>query len=298
MQLELKKLTKSFGDVQVLKDITFTTRSGRAMGFLGRNGSGKTTTMRCLMNVFAPDSGEVLLDGKPFVAKSASIGYLPEERGMYAKEPILEQLVYFSQLRGTDKKTAHERALYWLERVELSEYKSKRLEVLSKGNQQKIQIIQAFLTDPDILILDEPFSGLDPVNSQLFKDIILDLLQKGKLVVFSSHQMAYVEEFCDDIALIHEGEIVLTGDLKQIKKERSWRQVLVETSTPEALSVIDSLSAEPAEKRGQSYRMTLPEEMSKEELLSALLSQGIKIESFNDYLPSLQQIFLESVGER
>ena len=298
MQLELKKLTKSFGDVQVLKDITFTTRSGRAMGFLGRNGSGKTTTMRCLMNVFAPDSGEVLLDGKPFVAKSASIGYLPEERGMYAKEPILEQLVYFSQLRGTDKKTAHERALYWLERVELSEYKSKRLEVLSKGNQQKIQIIQAFLTDPDILILDEPFSGLDPVNSQLFKDIILDLLQEGKLVVFSSHQMAYVEEFCDDIALIDEGEIVLTGDLSQIKKERSRRQVLEETSTHEAFSVIDSLSAEPPEKRGQNYRMTLREEMSKEELLSALLSQGIKIESFNDYLPSLQQIFLESVGER
>ncbi len=298
MQLELRKLTKSFGDVHVLKDISFTTTSGRAMGFLGRNGSGKTTTMRCLMNVFPPDSGEIFLNGKPFVAKSASIGYLPEERGMYAKEPILDQLIYFARLRGADKKTATDNALFWLERVELSEYKNKKLEILSKGNQQKIQIIQAFLTDPDILILDEPFSGLDPVNSQLFKDIILDLLKEEKLIVFSSHQMAYVEEFCDDIALIHDGSIVLSGDLKKIKRERSWRQVLLETPTENVSQFLTTLSAEPPEKIKNSYRLKLQEDMSKEDLLTALLAQGVKVDSFNDYLPSLQQIFLESVGEQ
>ncbi len=298
MQLELRNITKSFGDVHVLKDISFTTDSGRAMGFLGRNGSGKTTTMRCLMNVFAPDSGEILLDGKPFVADKASIGYLPEERGMYPKEPIVDQLIYFARLRGASKQSAHKSAMYWLERVGLSEYQNKKLEILSKGNQQKIQIIQAFLTDPDILILDEPFSGLDPVNSQLFKEIILELLKQKKLVVFSSHQMAYVEEFCDDIALIHDGRITLSGDLKKIKRERAHRQVLIESPSESASAVLSSITKEKFQRKENVFHVRLPEGMSKEHLLLGLLDQGVKVESFNDYLPSLHQIFLESAGEQ
>ncbi len=298
MQLELRNITKSFGDVHVLKDISFTTDSGRAMGFLGRNGSGKTTTMRCLMNVFAPDSGEILLDGKPFVADKASIGYLPEERGMYPKEPIVDQLTYFARLRGASKQGAYKSAMYWLERVGLSEYHNKKLEILSKGNQQKIQIIQAFLTDPDILILDEPFSGLDPVNSQLFKEIILELLKQKKLVVFSSHQMAYVEEFCDDIALIHDGRITLSGDLKKIKRERAHRQVLIESPSESASAVLSSITKEKFQRKENVFRVRLPEGMSKEHLLLGLLDQGVKVESFNDYLPSLHQIFLESAGEQ
>ncbi|NLL22896.1 MAG: ABC transporter ATP-binding protein [Tissierellia bacterium] len=298
MQLELRNITKSFGDVHVLKDISFTTYSGRAMGFLGRNGSGKTTTMRCLMNVFAPDSGEILLDGKPFVADKASIGYLPEERGMYPKEPIVDQLIYFARLRGASKQGAHKSAMYWLDRVGLSEYHNKKLEILSKGNQQKIQIIQAFLTDPDILILDEPFSGLDPVNSQLFKEIILELLKQKKLVVFSSHQMAYVEEFCDDIALIHNGRITLSGDLKKIKRERAHRQVLIESPSESASAVLSSITKEKFQRKENVFHVRLPEGMTKEHLLLGLLDQGVKVESFNDYLPSLHQIFLESAGEQ
>ncbi|MDI9472078.1 MAG: ATP-binding cassette domain-containing protein [Bacillota bacterium] len=298
MQLELRNITKSFGDVHVLKDISFTTYSGRAMGFLGRNGSGKTTTMRCLMNVFAPDSGKILLDGKPFVADKASIGYLPEERGMYPKEPIVDQLMYFARLRGASKQGAYKSAMYWLERVGLSEYHNKKLEILSKGNQQKIQIIQAFLTDPDILILDEPFSGLDPVNSQLFKEIILELLKQKKLVVFSSHQMAYVEEFCDDIALIHNGRITLSGDLNKIKRERAHRQVLIESPSESASAVLSSITKEKFQRKENVFHVRLPEGMSKEHLLLGLLDQGVKVESFNDYLPSLHQIFLESAGEQ
>jgi ABC-2 type transport system ATP-binding protein len=298
MQLELRNITKSFGDVHVLKDISFTTYSGRAMGFLGRNGSGKTTTMRCLMNVFAPDSGEILLDGKPFAADKASIGYLPEERGMYPKEPIVDQLIYFARLRGASKQGAHKSAMYWLDRVGLSEYHNKKLEILSKGNQQKIQIIQAFLTDPDILILDEPFSGLDPVNSQLFKEIILELLKQKKLVVFSSHQMAYVEEFCDDIALIHNGRITLSGDLKKIKRERAHRQVLIESPSESASAVLSSITKEKFQRKENVFHVRLPEGMTKEHLLLGLLDQGVKVESFNDYLPSLHQIFLESAGEQ
>lgn len=298
MHLDILQLTKSFGDTQVLKDITFTARSGRAMGFLGRNGSGKTTTMRCLMNVFPPDSGKILLDHQPFKPKSHSIGYLPEERGLYAKEPILDQLIYFARLRGMKKADAEASAMYWLERVELSEYTKKRLDILSKGNQQKVQIIQAFLTDPQILILDEPFSGLDPINAQVFKEIVLEQIRAGKLVLFSSHQMSYVEEFCDDIALIHNGTIVLTGDLAKIKKERADRQVLIESPSEGAQSAITSLTGIVPSRNKNIYQVRLPEDRTKEELLSALLSRGIRIDSLNDFLPSLNRIFLESAGEK
>lgn len=216
MKLEIKNVNKTFDKTQILHDVSFTVESGKAMGFLGRNGAGKTTTIRSLMDVFKADSGEFLLDGKPLDRNKYKIGYLPEERGMYQKIKILDQLIYFGELKGMSKKDAKESAMAGLERLELESYANKKMETLSKGNQQKIQILQAVINDPDIIIFDEPFSGLDPVNAQVLKDIIVEYINKNRIVLFSSHQMNLVEEFCDDITFIKKGHILLSDNLNKL----------------------------------------------------------------------------------
>lgn len=180
---------------------------------LGRNGAGKTTTIRILMNVFPANSGEILIDGKAIVIDKTGIGYLPEERGLYPKKKIIDQLTYFAQLKGMGYKNAVGAIDYWLERLGMMEYRNKRLDTLSKGNQQKIQLITALAHNPDIVILDEPFSGLDPVNAMLLKDVVKEEIVKGKIVLFSSHQMNYIEEFCDSIAILNDGKVAISGDL-------------------------------------------------------------------------------------
>ena len=197
MKLELLNIYKSFGEKKVLTDLSFSAESGKAFGILGRNGAGKTTTIRILMDVFPADSGRVLLDGKPIDYTKVGIGYLPEERGLYPKKAIIEQLVYFAELKGMSRKDATRSVDTWLERLGMTEYRNKRLDTLSKGNQQKIQLITALAHDPHIVILDEPFSGLDPVNAMLLKDVVKEQIALGKIVLFSSHQMNYIEEFCD-----------------------------------------------------------------------------------------------------
>ena len=199
MKLEIKDIYKSFTQTEVLHGISFSVERGKALGLLGRNGAGKTTTIRIIMNLFEANKGEILLDGKKFTPKYHHIGYLPEERGLYPKKKVFEQLVYLGELRGLSRKEAKENTNYWLKRLGVEEYKNKMLETLSKGNQQKVQLAETFLTNPDIVILDEPFSGLDPVNSQILKDIINELISQNKLLIFSSHQMGYVEEFCEFI---------------------------------------------------------------------------------------------------
>ena len=218
MRLEVRNLRKNFGEKEVLHGISFSIESGKALGLLGRNGAGKTTTIRILMDVFKANAGTITMDGKPFRPKDYQIGYLPEERGLYPKKGVQEQILYLAALRGLDRKTAKKQAAYWLERMGVAEYAAKKLETLSKGNQQKVQLAQTLVCQPDIIILDEPFSGLDPVNSQVLKDVIREQIQDGKLVIFSSHQMGYVEEFCEDIVLINHGDVVLEGNLKDIKK--------------------------------------------------------------------------------
>ena len=237
MILEIKDIYKSFSDKQVLHGVSFPIHQGKALGFLGRNGAGKTTAIRILMGLFPADSGEILLDGQAFKPHKHSIGYLPEERGMYPKQKVLEQLIYFGNLRGLSKNEAKESTLYWLEKLGVMEYKDKKLETLSKGNQQKVQIAQTLLGDPDIIVLDEPFSGLDPVNSQILKDIISELIKEQKLVIFSSHQMSYVEDFCEEIALIDKGEIVLTGNLDEIKREYGKNRMTLSSLDLEALEL-------------------------------------------------------------
>ena len=206
MKLEVKDLRKSFGDKEVLHGISFSIESGRALGLLGRNGAGKTTTIRILMDVFRANSGTITVDGKPFHPRDFRIGYLPEERGLYPKKGVQEQLIYLAQLRGSSRSDAKRQSERWLKRLGVEEYAQRKLETLSKGNQQKVQLAQTLVCDPDLVILDEPFSGLDPVNSQILKDVIREQIEAGKLVIFSSHQMSYVEEFCEDIVLINHGE--------------------------------------------------------------------------------------------
>ena len=216
MILELRNIDKSFGEKQVLKGVSFTVEGGKAFGLLGRNGAGKTTTIRILMNVFPANSGEILLDGKPIDYNNIGIGYLPEERGLYSKKTILDQLVYFAELKGMTHKDAVQAVDFWLNRLGMSEYRNKRLDTLSKGNQQKIQLITALTHNPQIVILDEPFSGLDPVNAMLLQEVVKEQIAQGKIVLFSSHQMSYIEEFCDSIAIINAGKVVLCGDRKSV----------------------------------------------------------------------------------
>ena len=301
MKLEVRDIRKSFGDREILHGVSFEVVSGRAMGFLGRNGAGKSTTIRCLMDVFRQDAGEFYLDGKPFKVTENRVGYLPEERGMYQKNKILDQLVYFARLRGASKADATRSANEWIDFFELGEYKNKPLETLSKGNQQKIQIAQAFLNDPDILILDEPFSGLDPLNSQIFKDAIADVVAKGRLVIFSSHQMNYVEEVCDDVTLIHEGDILLSGDLKALKRQMGQNKL--------ALSVDGVTNSQVGEAvRAQFPQITLEhiEDMlvldthhavTQQDILRFIAAQGWNVARFGMYEPSLNDIFVAKVRD-
>ena len=227
MKLEIKNLRKSFSGNEVLHGISFSVESGKALGLLGRNGAGKTTTIRILMDVFKADSGEILFDGKPFIPRNHQIGYLPEERGLYPKKKVIEQIVYLATLRGISKKEAKENTKKWLTRLGIAEYEDRKLDTLSKGNQQKVQLAQTLVCNPSIVILDEPFSGLDPVNAQILKDVVNDLIADNKIVIFSSHQMSYVEEFCEDIAIINKGNIALSGNLKDIKKEYGKNRLIL-----------------------------------------------------------------------
>ncbi len=300
MKLEIQNITKSFSDKEILKNISFNVTSGKAMGFLGRNGAGKTTTLRALMGVFKQDSGEFILDGKPFTIEDYSVGYLPEERGMYPKEEIFHQLLYFGMLRGGERKALEKNIDYWLDRVDLADYKKKKLETLSKGNQQKIQIVEALVNNPDIIIFDEPFSGLDPVNSMVLKDIIIELISSNKLVIFSSHQMSYVEEFCDEIALIHQGEIVLTGNLGEIKRYRGKNKIrlmFTDIHEEDILRALSDYNDVTLKKDQESYILHVPGDIPSAQIISSLLSHNLPLTSFSPYLPSLTEIFVETVGE-
>ena len=292
MKLELKNINKSFGKTQILHEVSFDVESGKAMGFLGRNGAGKTTTIRTLMDVFRPDSGEFLIDGKPFNRTDYKIGYLPEERGMYQNVKLIEQLIYFGELKGMTAKDAKESAIKWLERLELSEYADKKMETLSKGNQQKIQILQAVINDPDIVVFDEPFSGLDPVNSMVLKDIINEFIEKNRLVIFSSHQMSYVEEFCDDVTFIKKGKIVLTGSLDDEKARLGKDKYLLKTDE-NSRSIIDNIEIiKNIKEQKSNLILEVDEGLSSNNLLKTLLNNDVNVIKFEPYRPSLEEIFI------
>lgn len=295
MVLELKNIDKSFGEKQVLKGVSFTAESGKAFGLLGRNGAGKTTTIRILMNVFPANGGEVLVDGKPIDYNKIGFGYLPEERGLYPKKLIIDQLVYFAELKGVAHRDAVKTVDYWLERLGMSEYRNKRLDTLSKGNQQKIQLITALAHDPQIVILDEPFSGLDPVNAMLLKDVVKEQIAKGKIVLFSSHQMSYIEEFCDSIAIINAGKVVLHGDLHDIKRNYVRDRLVVNTTKPEQIQT-DFGSTCTVTDNG-SLLIQLASSDYKKAAMKRLV-ENYDIDEVKVFEPSLNDIFVEYAGEQ
>lgn len=296
MLLSINSVTKSFGDKQVLKGISFSTESGKALGLLGRNGAGKTTMIRIIMNVFGADSGNVTLDGEPIDFKKIRIGYLPEERGLYPKKKIMEQLIYFAALQGVDKKSATHQANKLFKKLNIEEYKNVRLDTLSKGNQQKVQLIATLICNPDIIILDEPFSGLDPVNASLLKEIVKDLIADNKLVLFSSHQMNYIEEFCDDIIILSGGQIAISGSIHDIK--RSYARNIIEIKTEEPSKIADYLNSSNAEfiKRVSSTEnlvtVTLQNDECKNNLFELLSKLGNDVDSVAVKEPTLNEIFV------
>ena len=293
MILQLKNIDKSFGDKEVLKGVSFVAEGGKAFGLLGRNGAGKTTSIRILMNVFPANGGEVLIDGKPIDYDKIGIGYLPEERGLYPKKLIIDQLVYFAELKGMSAKDAVKAVDYWLGRLGMSEYRNKRLDTLSKGNQQKIQLITALAHDPDIVILDEPFSGLDPVNAMLLKDVVKEQISKGKIVLFSSHQMSYIEEFCDSIAIINAGKVAISGDLHEIKRTYPRDKIVVSTQASE--KIMADLGDICTEREDGTLLIQLASPDEKQSMMKRLV-ESYDIDEVKVFEPSLNDIFVEYAG--
>lgn len=297
MELSIKNLNKSFGDKKVLQDISFSTKSGKALGLLGRNGAGKTTIIRIIMDIFKGDSGEVLLDNKPISYSKVKFGYLPEERGLYPRKKVLDQLIYLGELKGMKKSDAKRNAEELMGKLGIEEYKSKLLGSLSKGNQQKVQLAAALVSDPDVVILDEPFSGLDPVNAMILKDTVRDLIAKNKIVLFSSHQMSYVEEFCENIAILNKGKIVLMGNIKEIKRAYERNKIIVTSKDYVSIKsfVEENLKhlIEDIEVLNEGLKINLKEEKLKNELVLSLFKEGFDIDGVSVYEPSLNDIFVE-----
>jgi len=290
MQLTLNQIDKSFGAKKVLRGISLSAEGGKAFGLLGRNGAGKTTTIRILMNVFSADKGEVLFDGKPIDYTKIKFGYLPEERGLYAKRKIFEQLVFFAELNGLSHGDAVASVNRWIVRFGMTEYANKRLDTLSKGNQQKIQMITALAHNPQIIVLDEPFSGLDPVNAMLLKAVVKEEIAKGKILFLSSHQMSYIEEFCDSIAILNGGQVVLTGDIYNIKRNYPRNRLVIRSTERDAILAKYQNACKLCEDGSLLLTLASPDE--KQNVMKEL-SESFDLDEVKVFEPTLNDIFVE-----
>jgi ABC-2 type transport system ATP-binding protein len=296
MGLLVSNVSKRFGQHTVVDSLSFSLEEPGVFGLLGTNGAGKTTTIRMILGILEKDGGSIEWNGGAVTRESVSFGYLPEERGLYPKIKVGEQLMYFAGLRGMDRHQTQNVLHYWYDRLEVAKYVNMQAEQLSKGNQQKIQLITAILHDPDLLILDEPLSGLDPVNAELFKGVINELVQKGKYIVMSSHQMSAVEEYCRDILILVDGKTVLSGNLRAIKRGYGKSNLYIgceEDITAVAQAYEIKLLRRTAE--GFEFKITSPG--SAYTLVSALLTKGVQIDKFEIREPSLNEIFIEKAGE-
>ncbi len=298
MSLVIDSVTKSFGDVRALDDVSLEIRPGEVFGFLGANGAGKTTAMRVVLDILRPDSGTVTWNGLPNTeVPRATWGYLPEERGLYAKMNVLDQLVFFARLHGCSRRDAERDARDWLERFRIPEYADRRAEQLSKGNQQKIQFIAAILHDPQVLLMDEPFTGLDPVNAALLKEAFLEMRDHGKTLVFSTHQMEQVEELCESIVILDRGRIVVGGPVRQVRRSTGRQVVRLAVEGDDEVAWLDELPGVHVKRRGQDYAEAEVERgVDPESVLQAALGRGCRVRHFEITDPSLEQIFIERVG--
>jgi ABC-2 type transport system ATP-binding protein len=293
--LQVQNLKKTFSNVVAVDGISFEVKQGQIFGLLGPNGAGKTTTIRMILDIIKPDSGTIKFDGKEINDEIKSkIGYLPEERGLYRKTRVLETILYFAELKGIDRKIATERAKLWLKKFELENRANSKIEELSKGNQQKVQIIISILHDPELIILDEPFAGLDPVNQELLKEILLELKEQNKAIIFSTHQMDQVEKLCDEICLINKGKPVLSGPLSEVKRKFGRNTIHIEfEGDGEKLKNLEKV------KKIDLYpnyaEITLEDDISPSEILK-LIAEKIDIKKFEIKEPSLHSIFIDVVS--
>lgn len=292
--VELRGVTKRFDQFVAVRDLSFEVRQGTIFGLLGPNGAGKTTSIRMIVNIFAPDEGDVVVMGQHMsAALQQRIGYLPEERGLYKKMKIGDQLIFFANLKGLAAAEAERRVDQWLERLELTDWKNKKPADLSKGMQQKVQFIGSVIHDPDVMILDEPFSGLDPVNVNLLKGVILEMKERGRTIIFSTHQMEQVEQMCDDICLINHATRVLSGGLKEVKRRFGKNTVILDYEG------MDSFLGDDLVKRMNRFanysEIVLNDGVDAQEVLKRALGSGARVNRFELVEPSLNDIFIESV---
>ena len=296
MGLILKNVSKTFTGKKVVDNISFSLEEPGVFGLLGTNGAGKTTTIRMLLGIIKKDSGEITWNGKKVDRKSVNFGYLPEERGVYPKVKIYDQLMYFAELKGMKRSEADKTINEWAKRLKVEEYMQQPAEKLSKGNQQKIQFMTAVIHNPELVVLDEPFSGLDPVNTELLKNIIIDLVKNGKYVIMSAHQMATIEEFCTDILILNKGKTVLQGNLREIKEEYPANRLQIEVNE-KINKYVEKFGLEIENEKNNDYTIKINNEKKAHELLQELVKNGIIINKFEIKKPTLNDIFIEKVGE-
>lgn len=298
--LSLNHLVKHYATQKAVDDISFDIQKGSIFGLLGPNGAGKTTLLRMITGIFYPDGGEIKLDGKHFdpLLDIREIGYMPEERGLYKKMKIGEQALYLAQLRGLSKSEAMERIKYWFEKFEMQSWWNKKVEDLSKGMSQKLQFVITVLHEPKLIILDEPFSGLDPLNANLIKDEIYTLAKKGATIIFSTHRMEQVEEICDHIVLVNLGKKILDGTVADIKQQYKEYIFAIETKHPELVKDNTLFNViEKEEKNSNKVFVKLSHAVASNEVLKYLIEQEVPISSYNEVLPSLNDIFIQLVED-
>ena len=296
MSLILKNVSKSFVGKKAVDNISFSLTKPGVYGLLGTNGAGKTTTIRMLLGIIKKDSGEITWKGKTVDRKNVKFGYLPEERGVYPKTKIFDQLMYFAELKGMNKEETIKSINKWAKELKVEEYLQMPAEKLSKGNQQKIQFMTAIIHDPELVVLDEPFSGLDPVNTEILKNIIIDLIKNGKYVIMSAHQMATIEEFCSDILILNKGKTVLQGNLKEIKETYPANRVEINVKQ-DIKNYIKEFKLEIENEINNNYIIKISDEEKAHKLLNKLIIDGINVDKFEIKKPTLNDIFIEKVGE-
>lgn len=296
MALKVSSVVKKFGDKVVVDNISFEINKPGVFGLLGTNGAGKTTTIRMILGILEKNSGTIEWDGKPVKRETVKFGYLPEERGLYPKAKIDEQLMYFARLRGMNSKEAKKSIEYWFERLNVAEYAKMVAEQLSKGNQQKIQLISALVHDPELIVLDEPLSGLDPVNTDLFKGVINELIENGKYVIMSSHQMQAVEEYCQELLILKNGNTILQGNLNEIKKSYGRTNLSIKCQE-DIEKLIKEQNIKLVGKTANGYEFKIKSDNEAYGLLERIIKAKVALDKFEIREPSLHEIFVEKVGE-
>ena len=295
--IKVDHVSKSFGDFIAVRDLSLSIRAGRVFGLLGPNGAGKTTSIRMIVNITAPDSGSIELFGRKIDSEIQDrIGYLPEERGLYKSMKVAEQLRFFAQLKNITGKDAQQRIDTWLDRLKLSDWKQKKTRDLSKGMQQKIQFISAVLHDPDLVILDEPFSGLDPVNVELLKDVVLSLKRAGKTVIFSTHAMDIAEKICDDICLLNRAQKVLDGSIREVKSSFGRNSIALRVEGTNG-NLPESRMISSIQHHSDEMEVLLTSDANPQDFLKELIASGAVVTKFEMIEPSLHDIFIEKVSE-